>query len=42
MGHGMSEALAHCEKFLREEDKDRYLASLFAPWSPVEAASPQA
>jgi phytoene synthase len=31
MGHGMPEALAYCEKFLREEDKDRYLASLFAP-----------
>lgn len=27
----MPEALAYCEKFLRDEDKDRYLASLFAP-----------
>lgn len=27
----MSDAFAHCEKLLRDEDKDRYLATLFAP-----------
>jgi phytoene synthase len=27
----MLDAFAYCEKFLREEDKDRYLAALFTP-----------
>lgn len=33
----MPDAFAHCEKLLRDDDKDRYLATLFAP-AEVRAA----
>ena len=31
MGSELTSAYAHCDAFVREHDKDRYIAALFAP-----------